>query len=188
VDQFVLNLFQKTFHSAFFDGLKRDAIDPRCALVALGHLVGFLERFHLADVNVESPKAPSWFCLRLDVYPPPQVLQTNGCFYHSPLPSFLLEFVHNSRASSLHGHYPASLLLLAPPPPSRRPPFSRCRRLYSFLLRGFSPRDEEGFSSCLMRLCHRAAAIAPPERLAASVSLQRSVLPSLPNSEFGPWI
>jgi hypothetical protein len=37
VDQFVLNLFQKTFHSAFFDGLKRDAIDPRCALVALGH-------------------------------------------------------------------------------------------------------------------------------------------------------
>src|ERR1700676_5241721 len=123
-----------------------------------------------------------------DVYPPPQVLQTNGCFYHSPLPSFLLEFVHNSSASSLHGHYPASLLLLAPPPPSRRPPFSRCRRLYSFLLRGFSPRDEEGFSSCLMRLCHRAAAIAPPERLAASVSLQRSVLPSLPNSEFGPWI
>src|ERR1700730_4938464 len=117
-----------------------------------------------------------------------QVLQTNGCFYHSPLPSVLLEFLHNSRASSLHGHSPASLLLLAPPPPSRRPPFSRCRRLYSFLLRGFSPRDEEGFSSCLMRLCHRAAAIAPPERLAASVSLQRSVLPSLPNSEFGPWI
>jgi hypothetical protein len=48
--------------------------------------------------------------------------------------------------------------------------------------------DEEGFSSCLMRPCHRAVAIAPPERLAASVSLQRSVLPSPPNSEFGPWI
>ena len=143
---------------------------------------------HPANVDVQSAKAPSWFCLRLDVYPPPQVLQTNGCFYHSPLPSFLLEFLHNSRASSLHGHYSASLLLLAPPPPSRRPPFSRCRRLYSFLLRGFSPRDEEGFSSCLMRPCHRAAAIAPPERLAASVSLQRSVLSSLPNSEFDPWI
>ena len=35
--------------------------------------------------------------------------------------------------------------------------------------------------------CHRAVAIAPPERLAASVSLQRSVLLSLLNSEFGPW-
>src|SRR5580658_4115110 len=78
VDQFLLNLFQKTLHSAFFDDLERDAIDPRCAMVTLGHLVGFLESFPLADVNIESPKAPSCFCLRLDVYPPPQVLQTAG--------------------------------------------------------------------------------------------------------------
>jgi len=47
-----MNLFQKTLHSAFFDGFKRDSIDPRCAIVALGHLVGFLERFHLADVDL----------------------------------------------------------------------------------------------------------------------------------------
>jgi hypothetical protein len=143
---------------------------------------------HLADMDVQSPKAPSWFCLRLDVYPPPQVLQTNGCFCHSPLPSFLLESLHHSRASSLHGHYPASLLLLTPPPPSRRPPLSRCRRLYSFLLRGFSPRDEEGFSSCLLCPCHRAVATAPPERLAASVSLQRSMLPSPRHVRFGLWV
>src|SRR5258708_34941872 len=102
-------------------------------------------------------------------------MQTSGCFYHSPLPSFLLESLHTRRASSLHGHYPASLLLLAPPPPSRRPLLSRWRRLYSFLLRGFSPRDEEGFSTCLMCPCHQAVAIAPPERLDASVNLQRSV-------------
>ena len=92
------------------------------------------------------------------------------------------------RVTSLHGHYSASLLPLAPPPPSRRPPFSRCRWLYSFLLRGFSPRDEEGFSSCLMCPCHRAVATAPPERLAASVSLQRSMLPSPRHVRFGLWV
>ena len=27
--------------------------------------------------------------LRLDVYSPSQVLQTNGCFYHSPLPPWV---------------------------------------------------------------------------------------------------
>ena len=35
----------------------------------------------------------------------------------------------NSRAPSLHGHYPASTLLLAHPPPSRLRPTSRCCRL-----------------------------------------------------------
>src|SRR6266576_2293067 len=45
--------------------------------------------------------------------------------------------LHNSRASSLHGRYPASTLLLAPPPPSRRPLTSRCCRLYRFLFRRF---------------------------------------------------
>src|SRR6516165_3199460 len=50
-----------------------------------------------------------------------------------------------------------------------------------------SPRDEEGFSSCSMCPCPRAVAIAPPERPAASISLQRSVLPSPPNSGFGLW-
>ena len=51
-----------------------------------------------------------------------------------------------------------------------------------------SPRDEEGFSSCLMRPCHRAVANAPPERPAASISLRRSMLPSPPNRGFGLWI
>src|SRR6516225_12249005 len=39
------------------------------------------------------------------------------------------------------------------------------------LFRGFLPRDEEGFSSCLMCPCHLAVAIAPPDRIVASVSL-----------------
>jgi hypothetical protein len=44
---------------------------------------------HLADVNVQSPETPSRFSLRLDVYGPPQVLQTNRCLCHPPLPPIL---------------------------------------------------------------------------------------------------
>ena len=83
---------------------------------------------------------------------------------------------------------PRFTLLLAPPPPSRRPPTSRLHRLYGFPAPRISPRDEEGFSSCLRRPCHRAVANAPPEHLAASVSLRRSILPSPPNRGFGLWI
>src|SRR5439155_5500614 len=54
-----------------------------------------------------------------------------GVFIIAPLPPLWMELLlHNSRASSLHGRYPASTLLLAPPPPSRRPLTSRCCRLY----------------------------------------------------------
>jgi len=42
-----------------------------------------------------------------------------------------------------------------------------------------STRDEEGLSGCLVCPCHRAAALTPAERTAASVSLQRFTLPSL---------
>src|SRR5438309_8740892 len=50
-----------------------------------------------------------------------------GVFIIAPLPPLWMELLlHNSRASSLHGRYPASTLLLAPPPPSRRPLTSRC--------------------------------------------------------------
>ena len=52
MDQFVLNLFEKTLHSAFFDGVECDPINPSCAIVAFGHLVGFLKCFHLADVDI----------------------------------------------------------------------------------------------------------------------------------------
>ena len=52
VDQFVLNLFQKTLHSAFLNGFKRHPVNARSSVVTLRHPVGFLERFHLADVNV----------------------------------------------------------------------------------------------------------------------------------------
>src|SRR5712691_4239681 len=41
-----------------------------------------------------------------------------------------------------------------------------------------SPWDEEGFSSCSTRPCHRAVATTPPECPAASVRLRPSMLPS----------
>jgi hypothetical protein len=92
-----------------------------------------------------------------------------GAFVISPLPSHLVRAIANSRTPSLHGHYPASSLLRVPPPPSHLPPISRVLRLYGFPAPPISQRGEEGFSSCLARSCHRAAAITPPEWLAASV-------------------
>jgi hypothetical protein len=80
------------------------------------------------------------------------------------------------------------------------PPFARSTfRLFSSLISTLSfanssrsrfstAPDEEGFSSCLMRPCHRAVANAPPERPAASISLRRAMLPSPPNRGFGLWI
>src|SRR5512135_1762726 len=53
-----------------------------------------------------------------------------GGFVISPLPPVSVKDLQNSRAPSLHGHYPASSLLRAPPPPSRLRPISRGRRLY----------------------------------------------------------
>src|SRR5215469_5689907 len=67
VDQFVSNLFQKTLQSVFLDGFERDPIDSWGSVVTLCHLVGFPKRFYLADVDVQSPEAPGWFSLRLDV-------------------------------------------------------------------------------------------------------------------------
>src|SRR4051794_15318820 len=64
------------------------------------------------------------------------------------LTSLVVGTITNSRASSLHGHYSASSLLQARPIPSRRPPISRCCRLYGFSAPSISRRDEEGFSSC----------------------------------------
>src|ERR1700674_3633109 len=65
--EFVPDPPQKTLHSAFLDGLERDSVYTRCPVVLLRHPVGFVERFHLANVDVQPPETPSWFSLRLDV-------------------------------------------------------------------------------------------------------------------------
>jgi hypothetical protein len=48
----------------------------------------------------------------------------------------------------------------------------------AYLAPPLSRREEEGFSSCSTRPCHRAAAVTPPEWGAASASLRSSMLPS----------
>src|SRR5262249_27022532 len=67
VDQFVPNLFQKTLPSALLHGFERDPISSWGSVITLSRLVGFLKRFHLADVDIQSPEAPGWFSLCLDV-------------------------------------------------------------------------------------------------------------------------
>jgi hypothetical protein len=73
---------------------------------------------------------PRQFSLHLDVYPPSQFLQIDGCFYHFTPASLVDEESMCSRVPSLHGRYPASMLIQTQPPPSRLRSISRCCRLY----------------------------------------------------------
>jgi hypothetical protein len=83
-------------------------------MIALGHLVGCLERFHFAHVDVQSPKDQVDSAFALTYILLLRSCKLIGDFVISPLPPVWLEFLHYSRASSLHGHYPASPLLQAP--------------------------------------------------------------------------
>src|SRR5262249_3815011 len=117
-DQFVPNLRKEHVHSARFDGREGHPVNTRGAIVLLGQRIGFAERVHLADVNVQAPETPGRFGLRLDVDPPPQVLQIDGCLYHLTPASRLARGIANSRVPSLGRHYSASTLLRTHPPPS----------------------------------------------------------------------
>src|SRR5215470_12979873 len=111
---------------------------------------------------------------------------TGAFIIHPCLP--FVGVIANSRASSLHGHYPASSLLLAPPPPSRlSTDFLVLPVIRLPCFRRFLARDEWGFSSCLAHPCHRAAALTPPECPVVSASLRRSMLPSPHEGRLGLW-
>jgi hypothetical protein len=53
-----------------------------------------------------------------------------------------------------------------------------CTGYTAYLAPPLSRREEEGFSSCLARPCHRAAAITPPEWSIVPASVRISMLPS----------
>jgi hypothetical protein len=106
--------------------------------------------------RVRIPETPVRFSLRLGVYLPSQVLQTDGRRCHAALASRMAGSVTNSRAPSLRGRYPASTLLRTRPTPSRLRPLSRVAGYTAYLAPPISRRDEEGFSSCLARPCHHA--------------------------------
>src|SRR5215467_13873878 len=85
-DQFVLNLHQKILHAAFFDGIECDSIDPRCAIVTLGQLVGFAKRFRFADVDVRSQKRQVGSAFALTYILLLRSCKLMGAFLISPLP------------------------------------------------------------------------------------------------------
>ena len=110
-----------------------------------------------------------------------------GAFVISPLPSFLLESLQPAGSLRSTGIAPLRSYYRPLRHPLAFPPISRCLRLFGFLSPPISQRDEEGFSSCLAHPCHRAVAITPPECLAASSSLRRSMLPSPHEGRLGLW-
>src|SRR5215467_13622949 len=79
-----------------------------------------------------------------------------------PLPPLSAEEVQNRGAPSLHGRSP----LPCYSGPLRHPlavgRFPGCAGYTAYPAPRVSPRDEEGFSSCSMRLGHRAVAPSPP--------------------------
>src|SRR5262249_38032286 len=109
----------KHVEPAGLDGFNGHAVNSRRAVVGLGQLIGCLASFRFTDVAIQAPETPGRFSLRLGVYPPAQVWQTQGCLCHRTPASHVVEGVTISRGPALHGHSPASALLRPPPSPSR---------------------------------------------------------------------
>ena len=127
--QFVMDVIQERLEAGLLDGRERHTVNARGTAVASRHLVGLPERLRLTYMNVQPPEAPFLVSLRLEIYSPSQVLQTNGRLCHPVLASLVVGELFNSRAPLLRGSYTASTLLHAPPPPSRLRLTSRCCRL-----------------------------------------------------------
>src|SRR5215471_14343553 len=110
-----------------------------------------------------------------------------GAFFISPLPPLWLEFYTQQGLFALRA-LPRFFATAGPSatlsPSTDFPVFPVIQLSAPWI----SPWGEEGFSSCLMRPCHRAVANAPPKCSIASVSLRCTMLPSPPNRGFGLWI
>src|ERR1700676_5110771 len=139
-------------------------------------------------MNVQSAEAPVGSAFSLTYRLLCRSCKQMGAFVISPLPSFLLESLQTAGSLRSTGITPLRSYYRPLRHPLVVPPTSRCLRLYGFLFStNFSAGDEEGFSSCFAHPCHRAVAITPPECLAASVSLRRSMLPSPHEGRLGLW-
>ena len=134
-------------------------------------------------MDVQSPESPRRISLRLDVYPPPQVLQISGRLYHLVLAFLVVRGVTNSRVPWLHGSYSASLLLRTQPPPSRLRPLSRRDRLYDLPCSADFSMGRGGLLQLLSMSLSPCCRI-PPRRDEVAVSF-RFRLPMLP---FAPWL
>src|SRR5260370_12346956 len=96
-------MFAQSFWALRLDGLERHPVNSRGSVVLFGHFVRFAQRLHLADVDVQTPETPGRFRLRLDVYPPPQVLQIDGRLCHLFLALPCVAVVTNCWTPSLTG-------------------------------------------------------------------------------------
>ena len=117
--------------------------------------------------------------LRLDVQPPPQVLQTTGrgCHQRPCLPCCWrhgrpVGLLRSTGITPLPRYYEPVLHPLA------FHPLPRGTGYRAYLAPLLSRRDEEGFSSCSACPGHRAVAPTPPECPAASATLRRVMRPS----------
>ena len=114
-----------------------------------------------------------------------------GVFVISPLPSFLLESLQNSRAPLLHGHYAASLLLRARPPPSRLPPFSWVRQLYGFLASATFMTGRGGLLQLLnmsLSPCYPYHPAGVSCRIGQPAPCHAALYSSEDRTQSGPWI
>jgi MFS family permease len=65
--QLLPKLFEKSLHTFGFDCFKRHPVHARSSVVAFRQPIGFLECLPFRNVDIQPPKAPSRFSLRLDV-------------------------------------------------------------------------------------------------------------------------
>jgi hypothetical protein len=100
-----------------------------------------------------------------------------SAFVISPLPSMVPKEVQTAGTLCSTENYSPSSLLRTPPPPSLLRSISRVRGYTAYLVPPLSRREEDGFSSCLARPCHRAGAITPPKSKAVSARLPSPMLP-----------
>jgi len=137
-------------------------------------------------MNVKPPKPPCFVSLRLQVYLPSQVLQTDGRLCH-PVPAFqCCQKIVNSMVPLLPGRYSGSLLIRTLPPPSRLSVhFPLFTVIEPTLLQEFLPGTRR--ASPVARNVLATVLSLPPRRsgLAVSISFWLSILPSPYGSGLG---
>jgi len=130
-------------------------------------------------MNIQSPKPPCLIRLRLQVYLPSQVLQTNGRLYHLVPASQYCRKIVNSRVPLLPERYPGSSLIRTHPPPSRLSVhFPLLTVIEPTLLQKFLPGTRR--ASPVARYALVTVLSLPPRRsdLAVSISFLLIMLPS----------
>ncbi len=170
-EQLVPDACQKRFPPRFLNGFERHAVDACGTAIPSRHLERFADGFLFAHVDVQPPETPVPVSLRLEIYPPPQVLQFNGRLCHLVLASLLVRVPSTAGRLRSAGVTPPQRFYT----PLRHllafDPFPGVAGYSAYLAPALSRRGEEGFSSCLACPCHRAAATTPPKRAGRSNQL-----------------